>query len=77
MLKTNGGSIPNDNTNEIVLKNIGKIINIDILYGVNTDNSCFDIEYWTKKYIDESNDENNVYIISNNFTEFLDMIVKR
>ena len=26
---------------------------------------------------DESNDENNVYIISNNFTEFLDMIVKR
>ena len=115
LLKTNGGSIPNDNTNEIVLKNIGKIINIDILYGVNTDNSCFDIEYWTKKYIDdlfektviigdslqsgfivmicdgnndgvyyyddsyyfdESNDENNVYIISNNFTEFLDMIVK-
>ena len=107
---------PNDNTNEIVLKNIGKIINIDILYGVNTENSCFDIEYWTKKYIDdlfektviigdslqngfivmicdgnndgvyyyddsyyfdESNDENNVYIISNNFTEFLDMIVKR
>ena len=107
---------PNDNTNEIVLKNIGKIINIDILYGVNTDNSCFDIEYWTKKYIDdlfektviigdslqngfivmicdgnnegvyyyddsyyfdESNDENNVYIISNYFTEFLDMIVKR
>ena len=116
LLKTNGGSIPNDNTNEIVLKNIKKIINIDILYGVNTDNSCFDIEYWTKKYIDdlfektviigdslqngfivmicdgnndgvyyyddsyyfdESNDENNVYIISNNFTEFLDMIVKR
>ena len=116
LLKTNGGSIPNDNTNEIVLKNIGKIINIDILYGVNTDNSCFDIEYWTKKYIDdlfektviigdslqngfivmicdgnndgvyyyddsyyfdESNDENNVYIISKNFTEFLDMIVKR
>lgn len=28
-------------------------------------------------YFDESNDENNVYIISNNFTEFLDMIVKR
>ena len=54
LLKTNGGSIPNDNTNEIVLKNIGKIINIDILYGVNTDNSCFDIEYWTKKYIDRS-----------------------
>ena len=27
-------------------------------------------------YFDESNDENNVYIISNNFTEFLDMIVK-
>ena len=52
-MKTNGGSIPNDNTNEIVLKNIGKIINIDILYGVNTDNSCFDIEYWTKKYIDD------------------------
>ena len=24
LLKTNGGSIPNDNTNEIVLKNIGK-----------------------------------------------------
>ena len=107
---------PNDNTNEIVLKNIGKIINIDILYGVNTENSCFDIEYWTKKYIDDlfektviigdslqngfivmicdgnndgvyyyddsyyfdkSNDENNVYIISNNFTEFLDIIVKR
>ena len=45
LLKTNGGSIPNDNTNEIVLKNIGKIINIDILYGVNTENSCFDIEY--------------------------------
>ena len=53
LLKTNGGSIPNDNTNEIVLKNIGKIINIDILYGVNTENSCFDIEYWTKKYIDD------------------------
>ena len=35
LLKTNGGSIPNDNTNEIVLKNIKKIINIDILYGVN------------------------------------------
>ena len=28
-------------------------------------------------YFDESNDENNVYIISNNFTEFLDMIVKK
>lgn len=28
-------------------------------------------------YFDESNDENNVYIISNNFTEFLDIIVKR
>lgn len=54
LLKTNGGSIPNDNTNEIVLKNIGKIINIDILYGVNTENSCFDIEYWTKKYIDDT-----------------------
>lgn len=61
LLKTNGGSIPNDNTNEIVLKNIGKIINIDILYGVNTENSCFDIEYWTKKYIDDLFEKNCHY----------------
>lgn len=39
--------------NKVILKNIGKVINIDILYGINTDNSCFDIEYWTKKYIDD------------------------
>ena len=51
LLKTNGGSIPNDNTNEIVLKNIKKIIN-----------NPLSIQYKNYQYEDCINGNKDVHI---------------
>lgn len=106
LLEYNGGAVFN---NELRLKDINEVINIDVLYGIHIGDSSSDIEYWTNEYADDllektviigdslqhgfivlicdgsnngvyyyddsycfdsSNDESNVYLISNTFDAF-------
>lgn len=49
----NGGTVLNNEFNEIHLSDINSDINIDVLYGIHTGNTNFDIEYWTSEYAED------------------------
>lgn len=52
LLNYNGASVNNE-CNELYLDDINEIINIDVLYGIHTGDSNFDIEYWTNEYMND------------------------
>lgn len=49
----NGGTVSNNEFNEIHLDDVNGNINIDVLYGIHTGNSNSDIEYWTNEYVED------------------------
>ena len=49
----NGGTVSNNEFNEIHLDDVNGNINIEVLYGIHTGNSNSDIEYWTNEYVED------------------------
>ncbi len=109
----NGGIVDKKKENKIYIESIDEYINIDVLYGINTESKTSDIStwmnklgddlmehaiiigddllqgiivmitegdlqgiyYWDDSYnFDESTDDENTYLIFNNFKELLEKI---